>query len=323
MLLRRRTDFGVEQWIFMPTHLIATTLTLNCSMCMNQPLCSVCSVRCLQCIRHVLELYSWCAGLYDDVQQPKADLAVCAHTIYIPSALYDVTKVEDWFLCSTVDINAHARNCNYRSPILQYVYEAESSTSLFYTILAMCMTSFRVVQLMYRLLRWSTITPFLTLGYAHILYVCHHASPYVIKAQDRFWCCTVDIPSHTLKCNNHNPTLQWVYESIASTILLYTMLGMCMTRFGVVQLMQSLLWWYTTTTGLTLWCVNTETCHTYYQHRMKCTDLSSSFVHHQQGRVLIVSIKCVGVNIQRTSLKPSVHDTNRMHSIMAYLSVCT
>ena len=51
---------------------------------------------------------------------------------------------------------------------------------------------------------------------------------------------------------------------------------------------------------------------------MKCTDLSSSFVHLQLGRVLIVSIKCVGVNIHCTSLKPSVHDTNIMHSIMTY-----
>ena len=51
---------------------------------------------------------------------------------------------------------------------------------------------------------------------------------------------------------------------------------------------------------------------------MKCTDLSSSFVHLQQGGVLIVSIKCVGVNIDCTRLKPSVHNNNIMHSIMAY-----
>ena len=51
---------------------------------------------------------------------------------------------------------------------------------------------------------------------------------------------------------------------------------------------------------------------------MKCTDLSSSFVYFQQGRVLIFSIKCVGVNIDCTSLKPSVHDTNIMYSIMTY-----
>ena len=52
---------------------------------------------------------------------------------------------------------------------------------------------------------------------------------------------------------------------------------------------------------------------------MKCTDLSSTFVHLRQRRVPIVSIKCVGVNIDCTSLKPSVHDTNIMHSIMTYL----
>ena len=52
---------------------------------------------------------------------------------------------------------------------------------------------------------------------------------------------------------------------------------------------------------------------------MKCTDLSSTFVHLQQGKVLIVSIKCVGVtHIDCTSLKPSIHNTNRMHHIMEY-----
>ena len=51
---------------------------------------------------------------------------------------------------------------------------------------------------------------------------------------------------------------------------------------------------------------------------MKCTDLSSTFVHLQQGKVLIVAIKCVGVNIDCTSLKPCVHNNNIMHHIMAY-----
>ena len=52
---------------------------------------------------------------------------------------------------------------------------------------------------------------------------------------------------------------------------------------------------------------------------MKCTDLSSSFVHLQQGRVLIVSIKCVGVNIHCTSLKPSIFDTIIIQTIIAYI----
>ena len=51
---------------------------------------------------------------------------------------------------------------------------------------------------------------------------------------------------------------------------------------------------------------------------MKCTDLSSSYVHLQQSRVLIVSIKCVGVNIHYTSLKPSVHNNIIIHHIMVY-----
>ena len=52
---------------------------------------------------------------------------------------------------------------------------------------------------------------------------------------------------------------------------------------------------------------------------MKCTDQSSCFVHFQLGRLLIVSIKCVGVNIDCTSLKPFVHNNIIMHHIMAYL----
>ena len=51
---------------------------------------------------------------------------------------------------------------------------------------------------------------------------------------------------------------------------------------------------------------------------MKCTYLISSFVQLQLGRVLIVSIKCVSVNIDYTCLKPSVHYTNIMHSIMTF-----
>ena len=61
---------------------------------------------------------------------------------------------------------------------------------------------------------------------------------------------------------------------------------------------------------------------------MKCTYVISSFVHIQQGGVLIVSIKCVGVNIDCTRLKPSVHNNNIMHHIMAnfvrlYITQCS
>ena len=52
---------------------------------------------------------------------------------------------------------------------------------------------------------------------------------------------------------------------------------------------------------------------------MNFTGQSSIFVHLQQGKVLIVLIKCMGVNIHSDSLKPSVHHTNIMQSIMAYI----
>ena len=52
---------------------------------------------------------------------------------------------------------------------------------------------------------------------------------------------------------------------------------------------------------------------------MKSTGPSSSFVHLQESKVLIVKIKCVSVNIHSEYLKSSVHDTNFMESIMAYI----
>ena len=52
---------------------------------------------------------------------------------------------------------------------------------------------------------------------------------------------------------------------------------------------------------------------------MKCTGASCIIIHLQQGKVLIVYIKCVGVNFHCTSHKQSLHDTNIMHSIMAYI----
>ena len=52
---------------------------------------------------------------------------------------------------------------------------------------------------------------------------------------------------------------------------------------------------------------------------MKCISPNSILVHLQQGKVLIVWIKCVSMNINCISLKLSLHDTNIMHSIMAYI----
>ena len=52
---------------------------------------------------------------------------------------------------------------------------------------------------------------------------------------------------------------------------------------------------------------------------MKWTDLSSSFVHLEQGGVLIASIKCVDVNIHCTRLKPSKYDTIIIQTIIEYI----
>ena len=48
-----------------------------------------------------------------------------------------------------------------------------------------------------------------------------------------------------------------------------------------------------------------------------CNWPSGKFVHLQQGKVLIVHIKCMDVNIDCTTPKASQYDTNTMRSILA------
>ena len=50
---------------------------------------------------------------------------------------------------------------------------------------------------------------------------------------------------------------------------------------------------------------------------MTCNGPKGKFVHLQQGKVLIVHIKCMDVNIDCTTPKASQYDTNTMRSILA------
>ena len=57
----------------------------------------------------------------------------------------------------------------------------------------------------------------------------------------------------------------------------------------------------------------------YYLHYVKCNGPSGKFVHLQQHKVLILSIRFVGVITNCDTPKPSLHDTNTMRSIVAII----
>ena len=63
-----------------------------------------------------------------------------------------VSCMEGFIEC-TVNVQAHALNLNNRYLTLLQVYKAAGWTSTLHTVLVICMTSFRVVQLMYMPLR--------------------------------------------------------------------------------------------------------------------------------------------------------------------------
>ena len=68
-------------------------------------------------------------------------------------ALHDVNVMEGRFQTVTMNDHAHALNLNNQYLTLLQVYKAAAWTSTLHTVLAICTTSFRVEQLMYRMLR--------------------------------------------------------------------------------------------------------------------------------------------------------------------------
>ena len=66
------------------------------------------------------------------------------------------------------------------------MYKAAAGTSTLYTVLVICTTSFRVVQLIYRLLRVFESTLGKTLCYVYTLNIYHHAVHEVYIIDGRF-----------------------------------------------------------------------------------------------------------------------------------------
>ena len=67
--------------------------------------------------------------------------------------MHDVSIMPGMFQTGTVNGHAHALNLNIQYLTLLQVHKAAASTSTLHTVLIICMTSFRVVHLMYRPIR--------------------------------------------------------------------------------------------------------------------------------------------------------------------------
>ena len=127
----------------------------------------------------------------------------------------------------------------------------------FITVLVICTTSLRVVQLMYKPLRLFKTTLGPTLHYVHTLNVCHDALHDLSAMEGRFQTGIVNVHAHALNLNNEYITLLLVYKAAAWTNTLHMVLVICTTSFRVVQLMYRPLRVFKTTLGLTLCYVYT------------------------------------------------------------------
>ena len=74
-----------------------------------------------------------------------------------------------------VNVYAHALNLSNHYLTLLLVYKPAAWSSTLHTVLVICTTSFKVVQLMYSPLRWFLTILERTLHYVHMLNVCHDA----------------------------------------------------------------------------------------------------------------------------------------------------
>ena len=95
---------------------------------------------------------------------------VCTRNVcqYAP---YYVSVMWERFWSGIGKVHAHALNWNNQYLTLLQVCKAAALTSKHYTVLVICITSFRVVPLMYRPLRWFTIKLVPTLYYVCTLNV--------------------------------------------------------------------------------------------------------------------------------------------------------
>ena len=136
---------------------------------------------------------------------------------------------------------------------------------ILYKMLLKRTTSFGVVNLMYRLLRRSTTqgwpccvcTFYIYSITLHIMLLRHRTDFGVVQG--------IFTPTHSIETMVTAPG--YVYNPAISTGLLYTMLAVCSTRFGVVQLMYRPLRWSTTTQGWSC-CICTYYMYSIMFHMM-------------------------------------------------------
>ena len=86
--------------------------------------------------------------------------------------LHDVSVMVGTFQTVRVNVYAHALNLNNQYLTLLQVYKPPAWTSTLDTVLLICTTSFRVVQLMYSPLRLLLTTIERTHCYVHTLTLC-------------------------------------------------------------------------------------------------------------------------------------------------------
>ena len=65
-------------------------------------------------------------------------------------AQHDVSAMDEGFQTGIVNVYAHTLNLNIQYLTLLWVYKGAAWTSTRHTVLALCTTSFKVVQLLYR-----------------------------------------------------------------------------------------------------------------------------------------------------------------------------
>ena len=85
-----------------------------------------------------------------------------------------------------MNVDAHALNFKDHNLTLLKVYKAAALTSTLHTVLVICTTSFRVVQMMYSPLRSLLTTLEEALHYVDTLNVCHDALYDVSEMVEKF-----------------------------------------------------------------------------------------------------------------------------------------
>ena len=65
-------------------------------------------------------------------------------------ALHNISVMDERFQTGIVNVHAHALILNIQYLTLLWVYKAAAWTSTLHTVLVICTTSFKVVQLLYR-----------------------------------------------------------------------------------------------------------------------------------------------------------------------------